>query len=363
MQIVLIILLSVGAYSYYFLDRPVFGKLPSEQSLERIKKSPNYANGEFVNLEETPNFAPGINTWDAAKTFLKKPKNTEPPQEIPSVRTNLLSLDNSEPQIVWFGHSSYYLLIDGLKILVDPVFSGNASPVSFFAKSFKGSDVYGVKDFPEIDVLIITHDHYDHLDYETILALDSKFKRVVTSLGVAAHLQSWGIDEKIITELDWWEETRLGQTEKIKLTATPSRHFSGRKFSRNKSLWSSFVLKTPTHTLFLGGDSGYGKHFKEIGARFGPFDLALLECGQYNTMWPYIHMMPEEVVKAQIDLKAKVLLPVHWAKFSLALHPWNESINRLKAEAKLKEQQLTTPLIGEPVQIGKHYPDSIWWNF
>lgn len=363
MQIFFVVLLSLGATGWYFLDRAVFGKLPSNKHLERIQASPNYRNGAFENLEVTPNFAPGISTWDAARTFLKKNKNTEPNKPIPSVQTQLSSLDSSAPQIVWFGHSSYYILIDGLKILVDPVFSGHAAPVSLFAKSFKGTEVYGVKDFPEIDVLLITHDHYDHLDYETIVALEGKFKRIVTSLGVAAHLEFWGVETAVITELDWWQETGLNPNNKIKLTATPSRHFSGRKFSRNKSLWSSFVLKTPTHTLFLGGDSGYGKHFKEIGNKFGPFDLALLECGQYNAMWPYIHMMPEEVVAAQIDLKAQVLLPVHWAKFSLAMHPWNESIERLKKAAADKNQKLTTPLIGQPVHIGKQYPDSVWWNF
>ncbi len=363
MQIFLVVLISIGAYSYYFLDKPVFGKLPSGARLERIKKSPNYVNGSFVNLEETPNFAPGINTLDAAKTFLNKPKNTEPSVALPAVKTNLFTLDTSVAQVIWFGHSSYYLVIDGIKILVDPVFSGHAAPVSFFAKSFAGTDVYQASDFPDIDVLILTHDHYDHLDYETLMALDGKYKRIVTSLGVGEHLESWGIDPAIITELDWWEETALVLAGGIKLTAAPSRHFSGRKFGRNQSLWSAFVLQTPSHRLFLGGDSGYGKHFKDIGKRFGPFDLALLECGQYNAMWPYIHMMPEEVVKAQIDLQAKVLMPVHWAKFSLAMHPWNESITRLKTEAAAKQQSLTTPRIGEPVLLGKHYPDSVWWNF
>lgn len=363
MQIVFAVLLSLGAFSWYFLDRPIFGKTPSGELFERIKKSPNYVNGSFANLEETPDFAPGVNMWDAAKTFLNKPKNTEPHKAIPSVRTNLFSLDASAPQLVWFGHSSYYLVVDGLKILVDPVFSGNASPVSLFAKSFKGSDVYAPKDFPEIDILLITHDHYDHLDYKTIIEIEGKCKRIITSLGVSAHLTSWGIEPAKITELDWWQETNLVQAGNTKIIATPSRHFSGRKFTRNQSLWSSFVLKTPNYSIFLGGDSGYGKHFKDIGKSYGPFHLALLECGQYNAMWPYIHMMPEEVVAAQLDLNAEVLMPVHWAKFSLAMHPWNEGINRLKLEAERKSQKITTPMIGELVKIGSFYPDSVWWNF
>jgi L-ascorbate metabolism protein UlaG (beta-lactamase superfamily) len=361
MQIFIAVLVSLGLYGWYFIERPIFGELPKGKRLSRIEQSPNYKGGSFVNLEHTPDFAPGIGTWDAAKSFLNKPKNTEPDRDMPWVETNLKTIESNGVKLVWFGHSSYYLVADGLKILVDPVFSGNAAPVKLFGKSFKGTDRVDVSDFPEIDVLVITHDHYDHLDYETILKLKGKFKKIVTSLGVGAHLNEWGIPDEQMFELDWWESADLGNGFSLK--AAPARHFSGRKFKRNQSIWSAFILNTPHHKLFLGGDSGYGKHFKEIGEKEGPFDLALLECGQYNAMWPYIHMTPEEVVAASQDLKAKVLMPVHWGKFALAMHTWNEPIQRLRLAAIEKHQKITTPLPGQLLELGKNEPDSIWWDF
>ena len=361
MQIFIVLLVSLGLYGWYFLGKPIFGQLPKGKRLARIEQSPNYKGGSFVNLEHTPNFAPGINTWDAIKSFLHKPKNTEPEKAIPWVETNLKSIELNGVKLVWFGHSSYYLIADGLKILVDPVFSGNAAPVKLFGKSFNGTNRVDVGSFPEIDVLIITHDHYDHLDYETIQQLKGKFKKIVTSLGVGAHLNDWGISDEQIVELDWWESTEIEKGFSLK--AAPARHFSGRKFTNNQSLWSAFILKTPKHKLFLGGDSGYGKHFKDIGEKEGPFDLALLECGQYNAMWPFIHMAPEEVVQASKDLSAKLLLPVHWGKFALAMHDWNEPIKRLKIAAGIHNQKLTTPVPGQLFELGKIEPDSIWWEF
>ncbi len=361
MQAFVIIVVILGLGSWYYLGQPIFGKLPEGKRLERVQASPNYKGGKFVNQEHTPDFAEGVGMFDAAKSFLHKPDNTEPKGKVPSVRTDLKNLDPNKPQLIWFGHSSYLLKVDGLTMLVDPVFSGNASPVNMFAKAFDGSNVYGVNEMPFIDVLLLTHDHYDHLDYKTILALKGKFGKIVTSLGVGAHLNHWGIPDEQMVELDWTQNTTL--KEGFVITAMPARHFSGRLFTRAQSLWSSFVYQTPHHKLYLGADSGYGKHFKEIGEQFGPFDLALLECGQYNDMWPYIHMKPEEVVTAAKDLKSKVLMPVHWGKFSLAMHPWNEPIQRVSVAAKENGMAITTPLIGEPVVIGGHYPDSIWWNF
>ena len=361
MQIFIVIVLLLFGATYFFLNQSVFGKLPEGARLERIKQSPQYKVGKFINQEATPDFAPGISMWDAAKSFLNKPNNTEPKGLIPSVQTDLKKLDPNLPQLIWFGHSSYLLQTDGMKFLVDPVFSGNASPISLFANSFEGSDVYQASDFPYIDFLVLTHDHYDHLDYKTILAFKGKFGKIVTSIGVGAHLNHWGISDTQIIELDWNESADLGA--QISLTALPARHFSGRKFTRAQSIWSSFALNTPNRKIYLGGDSGYGKHFKEIGEQHGPFDFALLECGQYNDMWPYIHMRPEEVVKAAQDLRADVFMPVHYGKFSLALHPWNEPILRVTAAAKAAEQKITTPQIGQPVVFGYFYPDSAWWNF
>ena len=255
--------------------------------------------------------------------------------------------------------SSCFLKINGVTILVDPVFSGNAAPVSCMIKAFKGTDIYTVDDFPNIDILLLTHDHYDHLDYKTVKKLQHKVKKVCCSLGVGSHLEHWGFDQKTITELDWWQTF---ETRELTLTATPGRHFSGRGLKRGQTLWSGFVLETKGYNLFLGGDSGYDSHFKKIGDEFGPFDLVILESGQYNKSWPHIHMMPEQTVQASLDLQSKVLLPVHWAKFSLAMHPWTEPIQRVVTEAKKLGVKLTTPMIGETVTIGKDYPDQAWWR-
>jgi L-ascorbate metabolism protein UlaG (beta-lactamase superfamily) len=198
------------------------------------------------------------------------------------------------------------------------------------------------------------------LDYNTIKKLHTRVKRFYTSLGVGSHLEYWGVDPSKITEFDWWETKTFDSG--FKITATPARHFSGRGFKRNQTLWSSFVLKTDSAAIYIGGDSGYDSAFKTIGDNYGPFDLALLECGQYNTMWPNIHMMPEEVAQAAADLQAKAYMPVHWSKFTLALHRWKDPIERTTKAAEQLGVTVTTPLIGEPVVIGKDLPNKKWWE-
>lgn len=181
-------------------------------------------------------------------------------------------------------------------------------------------------------------------------------------MGVGMHLEHWRIKSDKVHEFDWWENKYL--TPEIQLTATPARHFSGRRLTnRNQTLWSSFVLTSANHRIFIGGDSGYGEHFKEIGNKFGPFDLVIMETGQYNVQWANIHSMPEEAVQASIDLRGKIMLPVHWAKFTLSLHPWKEPIERVLAKANELEVAVTTPKIGEKLILGKEYPVSQWWNY
>ena len=327
--------------------------------MERIAESPNYRNGSFQNLSPTPVMAENASFFKMMRDFLNKPKDTTPPGPIPSVRNNLKSVHSDAPVITWFGHSSYLIQLEGKNILVDPVFSGNASPFSFSIKAFAGSNVYRTEDMPDIDLLLLTHDHYDHMDYKTLLQLLPRTSLVYTSLGVGSHLAYWGLDESRILEFDWWERKNV---DDLRITATPGRHFSGRSLARGKTLWSSFVLEANGYRIFIGGDSGYDSHFKTIGETFGPFDIALLESGQYNPAWAHIHMMPEDTVQASLDLKAKVLLPVHWAKFSLALHAWNEPVKRVLAKASETSVQVTTPKIGEPVILGISHPDSKWWE-
>jgi L-ascorbate metabolism protein UlaG (beta-lactamase superfamily) len=338
----------------------ITGKLPSGKHREQIQRSLNYKNGAFQNLSHTPMKPEDISYWKMTKEFFKKHPNTKPSGKIPFVKTDLYELNSSEPSIVWFGHSSYLIRIENKNFLIDPVFSGNAAPVSFMVKAFPGSNEYKAEDMPAIDYLILTHDHYDHLDYKTLRKLKTKVKQIYCSLGISSHLKHWGIDHAVITEMDWWDEQKLDDS--IKLVAAPARHFSGRGLKRAQTLWSSFILKTTNHTIYIGADSGYDKHFKEIGNKYGPFDLAILESGQYNTMWPLIHMMPEETVQAAVDLKAKTLLPVHWGKFVLAMHDWNEPIKRVLTKAEELNVNVATPHIGELFAVNGSSTSKKWWD-
>lgn len=361
MLIVSIIIAAIIGFIFIFLQQPQFGKTPSKGKLQQIQQSFNYKEGQFQNVNPTPQLTGNVGVLTVMKEFFfNKDKRNVPLRPLPSKKTNLLKLDRNENVLVWFGHSSYFMQVDGKRFLIDPVLSGHASPIKFITQSFKGSDVYSVHDIPPIDFLLLTHDHYDHLDYATIKRLKPKIDVVITGLGVGAHLKHWGYDEKMIIEKNWNEQMVLD--DKFIITTTPARHFSGRKFKRNLSLWLSFVLATPTKKIFIGGDSGYDTHFKIIGEEFGPFDLAILENGQYNQYWKHIHMMPEEVVQAAQDLKAKKLLPLHWAKFSLSLHAWDEPITRLLAEAKRKEVEVLHPMIGETVYLDKVNQFSEWWK-
>lgn len=338
-----------------------YGKKPSGDRLERIQSSLNFKDGEFVNSTFTPVMTGGGSTYKSLKDYLfNQSDKAMPPVALPSKKIDLHALNVNEDILVWFGHSSYFMQIGGKRFLIDPVFSGNASPVTFTTKSYTGSDIYCTDDMPEIDYLLISHDHWDHLDYQTVINLKPKIKQVVTGLGTGSHLEYWGYDKERIIEKDWYQNAV--QNNDVSITVTPARHFSGRLFSRNKTLWASFVIKTPNKTVFFSGDTGYDTHFKTIGEKYGPFDIAVLDCGQYNQYWSAIHMLPEETVQASIDLDAQQMFPGHWSKFTLALHDWDEPIRRVVAEGKKLNISLIHPLIGEPVPLNKQTDYSNWWE-
>lgn len=355
-----LVLITLVFVTYLFLQQGVFGADPATTRLDRIKQSKNYRDGSFQNLSPTAVTRKGTSPVKLMRDYVNKSPANVPSAPLPSVKTDLAALPDDKPTVVWFGHSSYLIKSKGVTVLMDPVFSGNASPVTFFGKSFPGSNVYSAADMPPIDLLILSHDHYDHLDYKTITQLIPKVEKFYTALGVGAHLERWGVPADRIVEFDWWENQSI--SDNIRLTATPARHFSGRSLARGKTLWASYVLNIHGYTLYLGGDSGYDSHFAEIGAKYGPFDLAILECGQYGDDWPMIHMFPEEVATAARDLRAKTLMPVHWGKFALAYHAWNEPIQRLVESAMKQGLLVTTPRIGEPVAIGATYPAMNWWS-
>lgn len=349
-----------GFLLYLFFQHPQFGKRPRGAYKKSLQKSPHFKKGQFHNLMPTPAFAQGTNYWQIfTKMLIGGSPRKRPSDSIPSVKTDIKGLKDSENALIWFGHSSYFLQVEGMKFLVDPVFSGSASPLAFGTRAFKGSDIYNIQDMPLIDVLVITHDHWDHLDYKTIKALRSKINRVVAPLGTEPHFLKWGYQRDQILELDWDEHTSLN--EGFTIHAVPTRHFSGRTLLRNTSLWTAYVLSTPHWQLFLGGDSGYGSHFKSIGEKFGPFDLAILENGQYNSDWRYIHLLPEQFFTAAKDLQAKNVLPVHHSKFSLSLHAWDEPLKAISALKSDQDPPLFTPRIGEKVNLDAPGPFDAWW--
>ncbi|MBB5440385.1 L-ascorbate metabolism protein UlaG (beta-lactamase superfamily) [Pedobacter sp. AK017] len=357
MYVILLIVVLLGLTIILVLRLPVFGGVPAGKRLERIKSLANYKEGALQNLSPTPMKPDGVSYWDMIRGMIKGNENSSPKKPLPHKVPDFSG--SGQTKLIWFGHSSYFLQIDGVKILVDPVFSKKPSPFSFLGSSaYKGTDFIKAEDFPETDIILITHDHYDHLDYQSILKLKDKTSLFITSLGAGAHLERWGVPAAKIRELVWGEETLA---RGLKFRAAPARHFTGRTFTRNQTLWSAFVLEGTKHKLYLGGDSGYDTHFKEAGEKYGPFDLAILECGQYNTYWPLIHMFPEQTVQAAKDLNAKVLMPVHWAKFSLAMHAWNEPAIRVVKKAKAENFKLTTPLLGESVILDESYPSKEWW--
>jgi L-ascorbate metabolism protein UlaG (beta-lactamase superfamily) len=356
-----IVLLAIFLGIFIFIHSRPFGSPPAGPRLKTVQLSPHYLNGQFQNRTLTPSLTEGASFFGVLGEFLfGKDKRNRPAAPLPSCKTDLLHRDPQENFLVWFGHSSYFMQLDGKTFLVDPVFSGNASPLSFTTKSFAGTDIYSVTDLPPIDYLFITHDHWDHLDYPTLTGLRPKVNKTITALGVGAHLERWGFDPNTIQEMDWNEPWILEKG--FEIYTVSARHFSGRGLKRNGTLWNSFVLHTPHWKIFIGGDSGYDHHFKEAGEQFGPFDLVILEDGQYNKNWKYIHMTPEETVQAALDLRAKKLLPVHWAKFSLSLHAWDEPIIRIKKEAALKNMPLVHPLIGEKVLMDGDQVFKNWWE-
>lgn len=361
MYLFLIILCLFVLLVFVFLQQEKFGKLPSGKRLEKLKQSPNYKNNSFKNINHTPDLTEGVSYYELLKEFFfDKKVRVYPSTIIPSIKTNLLDLDSTKDVLVWFGHSSYFMQVDGKRILVDPVFSGAATPLPFGTKAFSGTNNYSVEDMPTIDYLFISHDHWDHLDYDTIKKLKPKIKQVICGLGVGQHLEHWGYDANSIIEKDWHEKIELDNHFIVHTVS--ARHFSGRGFRRNKSLWMSYVLQTPTMRIFIGGDSGYDTHFAEIGKSFGPFDIAILENGQYDRKWRYIHLLPNEILQAAKELRAKKILPVHSSKFVLGNHAWDEPLQLITENNEKENLHILTPRIGELVYLKEEQAFAHWWK-
>ncbi|AKM80841.1 TPA: hypothetical protein DDX46_05020 [Candidatus Saccharibacteria bacterium] len=354
---IFLLIAAVSTYIFFRTYPPLGGK--TKRSIKQ--RSPNFKNGKFVNQIPT---SMGMKPAEIISIIRDQIKSA--PNRQPSRRLTPEHLDTSkqpkEPQITWFGHSAFLLQINDKNILLDPMFGKSPSPIPAIGpQRFSNELPANPEDLPLIDAVVISHDHYDHLDYPSIKKLNSKTTMFFVPIGLAAHLRKWGVNSERITELDWWDERTF---EGLSLICTPSRHFSGRTLTdRSTTLWASWVIRTDDTSIFFSGDSGYGPHYKQIGKQYGPFDLTLLECGQYDPRWSTIHMTPEQTIQAHKDLRGKRMIPMHWGAFVLALHDWTEPVERALAAGAKVDATIITPRIGETVAFkANNYPTEAWWK-
>jgi len=302
---------------------------------------------------------PGLLYKQLTNRKVREPQN---PLSVATFNKESFLSEESKGKFIWYGHSVLLMRLMGMTILIDPMLGSDASPIApFKTKRFAENTLNLIDDFPEIDLLLISHDHYDHLDYDSIQKLKAKTKKYYVALGVKRHLVSWGVDAELISEFDWWDELNF---EGVQITFTPTRHFSGRGITdRAKSLWGGWVFKTTEENIWFSGDGGYGEHFKEVGERLGPFDFGFMECGQYNELWRQIHLFPDESVQAAIDAGVKKAMPVHWCGFALAMHPWEEPANDFEAHAKQLGLNISYPRLGQQFSTSESINIKWWQEF
>ena len=334
------------------------GKRADGARLERMRSSPQYAHDRFVNplpIQEV-DMGPVLRKWLFGADGFREP--IEPIPVIKRSRADFSALP-SDVRITWFGHSTLLFEMDGRRILMDPVWGDYASPSRIFGVKRFYEPALPLEDLPEIDAVVLSHDHYDHLNEPTIRALSQRVPLFVAPLGVGAHLEYWGVPPERIVELDWWEQTDVGG---IDLICTPARHFSGRAFGdRDATLWASWTLIGENRRLFFSGDTGLFPGFEEIGARYGPFDVTMLEVGAYNTDWPDSHLGPEQAIVAHQMLGGQLMLPIHWGLFNLAFHGWTEPVERLLVAAEEAGVHVAVPQPGQRFELQDPPPVRQWW--
>ena len=344
---------------------PQFGGVASKQQQELFSKSKHYKDGKFLNNGGVKMEMSFKDSFKAMWILFKSNSKAEPNKNIAVQKIDSITIANynSKTRFIWFGHSTFLLQIKGKNLLIDPMFSNVPAPNPLLGnKRFSNKLPIEIEKLPSIDAVLITHDHYDHLDYESIQKLKDKVNIFYTPLGIGIHLLKWGVEKERIIELDWWQEIKY---DELTIRCTPAQHFSGRGISdREKTLWCSWIIQSDDENLFFSGDSGYASHFKEIGDQYGPFDFAFMECGQYNNLWPLVHMLPEETAQAGLDIKAKKMMPIHWGAFKLASHSWTDPVERISKKAKELNVDLVIPKIGEIIEIGLNDSEEIypWWR-
>ena len=356
-----------AAVGWAVLSLPQFGAPMSGARLERAKANPQYRDGRFVNLQpEAPTSLAAVGDYIVRQFSNNEVREVrEPPAPLPVLAVDKAALASAPAssglRAFWIGHASTYVELDGLRLLLDPVFAERVSPLPVGPRRFHPPPI-ALADLPPIDAVLISHDHYDHLDMDTVRHLAARGTRFFVPLGIGAHLERWGVLPAQIEEVEWWQQRTL---RGVQLVCTPTRHYSGRSFGdRSATLWSSWSVVGAQHRFFYSGDTGYGTHFQEIGARLGPFDIAFVKIGAYGpgASWVDIHMPPEQAVQAFRDVRGKRMFPVHWSTFNLAYHAWDEPIRRTVAEARRTGVELVTPRLGEWVDADREFRSTPWWE-
>ncbi|UZD23848.1 MBL fold metallo-hydrolase [Algoriphagus halophytocola] len=359
------IVLILGLIIVLFVNlSPQFGGNPSKEDMQQYQQLSYFSQGKFHNLMPTNMDMDFTEAIKMLPEFFKNDPTRRPDFELPVVKRDSLELTEQvhETRLVWFGHSSFLLQLEGKNILIDPMFSEVPAPNPILGKKRYSKELpIAVEKLPHIDMIIMSHDHYDHLDYESIQKLKSKTKAFYMPLGMGAHFEEWGVETSKIHELGWWDEI---QANGVFLALTPARHFSGRGLNnRFSTLWGSWVIKGKSKSIYFSGDSGYGPHFKEIGEKYGPFDFAMMECGQYNERWTDIHMIPEETAQAAQDIQAQKFMPIHWAAFTLAMHSWTDPVTRVIQKAEEIKQDIVVPEIGDFIILDENLATKTqWWK-
>ncbi len=342
-----------------------FGGRVTPEMEAKYEQSENWKDGAFQNLEFTDL---GANLWDVPKMIYKQLANRDARQ--PESPLPVLPFDKAaflapaeKCKFIWYGHSAILMRMGGKTLLIDPMLGPNTTPIAPMpTKRFSENTLDLIDEFPEIDLILLTHDHYDHLDFASIQKLQHKTKRYFVALGVKRHLVKWGVEADLISEFDWWEKRDL---DSINITFTPTRHFSGRGLTdRSKTLWGGWVFKSGNEKIWFSGDGGYGDHFKEVGRREGPFDFAFMECGQYNEDWRPVHLFPDEAIQAAIDAGVQKIMPVHWGGFSLSYqHTWQEPPSDFVDAAIDQEMNYMLPGLGQLVEVSTEAQEKWWTEF
>ena len=343
---------------------PSIGGSQSDEKIEIFKKSGHYEKDIFVNQIPT-SMNMGVGKFmTILKDWILGVPNQSPDKPLPVLSVDSLTIvskNDSLTRVTWFEHSAFLLEIEGKNFLLDPMLGDYTGPHPWLGPSrFSNGIPIEIEKLPQIDAVVYSHDHYDHLDYDSVSKLKDRVKKFFVPLGVGSHLEAWGVGLDKIHELNWWEEILL---DDLQFICAPARHFSGRAIlDRNSTMWASWIIKSENRAIYFSGDSGYGPHFKEIGEKFGPFDFAMLECGQYDKRWEAIHMLPEQTAQAALDLNTKIAMPIHWGSFVLALHAWKDPVQRITKKAQELNVNVITPKIGEQVLLNEvKIENNEWW--